>query len=281
MRSRNQRSRNEYGSRSQYNRNQGNRSNRNRNYDNRASGEAKSNYGGSHIDEYYNEKFENRRRSYKPDVEEYNSEYRGNNFNSRKFFEPYGEWGRDTLNDWTDRNTEANYSNQRHPRRRYGNGNGRDRGESIYNRAGRRIRETWDDWTDRDDYDNRRYNDSYDPESYYGRDYGYSEVKNIRNRGGRSNEMRGERAWDLDYRQNQRNPVNQNFNPARWSRRRNALNRAANKIKVTWNDWTHGGNDGDYGHRSEGRNRYSDTHGYSNRNYRHNWKNRKRHQSNW
>jgi hypothetical protein len=294
MRSQNYRSRSRYGSRG--NSNKEKTDNRNYNYGRSRSFGSNSDddkrYGRYTYDEPYGEDYDYSD-SYQRNTDDYNRGYFGNqrnhnNKDSRNMFERAGERMKDKWNDWTD-NDDNVYSQRYRSRHSYGNGNGRDNGENIFNKAGRKIRETWDDWTDRDDYDNRRRNDGNDSRSYYGRSYGYGGNNNDHRDGNWNRWFNGEGNNQGDYAHKSRNNHNNHSSERRYpgnrnhsDHDRNFFERAADKIKEKWNDWTDNDEqDNEYRYRSQGRKRNANTKGYSNRNYRHNWKNRNKQHSNW
>ncbi len=115
--------------------------------------------------------------------------YQGRHEDDRNIFERAGDTIREKWNDWTDRDRDSeryenNYrmQDEYETQNRFGRGtsqeqrsNQRGRGRNVVGRLGRRVREAWDDLTDRD-YEEQQRN--YGPQNRYNDENRRSQVTN-------------------------------------------------------------------------------------------------------
>jgi hypothetical protein len=140
---------------------------------------------------------------------------------------PYGYY-QGNVND----NTAHSYNS--YERDRYNGGRSyRDDDRNFFERAGDKIRETWNDWTDNDDndYDRGRRSNGYSERYYNGNGNGH---------GSRYNNRHDDR---------------------------NIFQRGADKIREVWNDFTDDDDDDRYSRRSYSRDNYDNDNGYGRQNY--------------
>lgn len=127
-----------------------------------------------------------------------------------------------------------------------------DNDRNFFERAGDKIRETWNDWTDGDDDRNYRGN-NYSSRGNYGGGYDTRRHDNDRNFFERAGDKIRE-TWndwteddDRDYRRGYGNTRGYSSNS--YNRRdddRGFFDRMGDRARETWNDWTNNDDDRDY-----------------------------------